>query len=127
MQESYDDVIVKRKIARLEEDLRRSRAEINRLAIESKSRIRGDTNSDNVKSSMKMMNEFQLEKKRLNEELGYYKGKNTELENALKDREPERMNTMEGIGFMGSKMLIELDTFENKYKAHVRSISDILA
>lgn len=114
MQESYDDVMVKRKIARLEEDLRRSRNEINTLAIESKSKIRGDTNSTGVKTSMKMMNEFQLEKKRLSEELNFYKKKNVELESLLKDKEPERINTMEGIGFMGSKMVIEIDSFENK-------------
>lgn len=119
--------MVKRKIARLEEDLRRSRNEINTLAIESKSKIRGDTNSTGVKTSMKMMNEFQLEKKRLTEEMNFYKKKNAELESLLKDKEPERINTMEGIGFMGSKMVIEIDSFENKYKGHCKQISDILA
>jgi len=49
--------MVKRKVARLEEDLRRSRTEINTLAIQSKSKIRGDTNTTNVNKSMKMMNE----------------------------------------------------------------------
>jgi len=119
--------MVKRKVARLEEDLRRSRTEINKLAIETKSKIRGDTNSTNVKSSMKLVNEFQLEKKRLNEELIYYKKKNVELEHVLKDKEPERINTMEGIGFMGSKMMIEIDSFENKYRGHCKQISDVLA
>lgn len=127
MQESYDDVMVKRKVARLEEDLRRSRTEINTLAIQSKSNIRGDTNTTNVNKSMKMMNEFQLEKKRMSEELNFFKKKNGELESVLKDKEPERVNTLEGIGFMGSKMMIEIDSFENKYKSHCRQITDVLA
>lgn len=76
MKEPLDDVMVKRKIARLEEDLKRSRKEINRLAIENKSKIRGDVGTDNVKNSLKLMNEFQLEKKRLEEELNFYKTKN---------------------------------------------------
>lgn len=76
MKEPLDDVMVKRKIARLEEDLKRSRKEINRLAIENKSKIRGDVGTDNVKTSLKLMNEFQLEKKRLEEELNFYKNKN---------------------------------------------------
>lgn len=71
MKETYDDVMVKRKIARLEEDLKRARKEINRLAIENKSKIRGDIGSENVKSSLKLMNEFQLDKKRLEEELNF--------------------------------------------------------
>lgn len=56
MNEPYDDIMVKRKIARLEEDLKRSRIEINRLAIENKSKVRGDINSDNMKNSLKMVN-----------------------------------------------------------------------
>lgn len=71
MKESYDDVMVKRKIARLEEDLKRSRKEINRLAIENKSKVRGDVGSEHMKSSLKLMNEFQLDKKRLEEELNF--------------------------------------------------------
>jgi len=71
MKESYDDVMVKRKIARLEEDLKRARKEINRLAIENKSKVRGDIGSDSMKSSLKLMNEFQLEKKRLEEEVSF--------------------------------------------------------
>jgi len=71
MKESYDDVMVKRKIARLEEDLRRARKEVNRFAVENKSKIRGDLASGDMKSSLKLMNEFQLEKKRLEEELSY--------------------------------------------------------
>ena len=45
----------------------------------------------------------------------------------MKDKEPERKNTMEGIGFMGSKMLIELDSFENKFKTKYKQIADVLA
>lgn len=71
MKESYDDVMVKRKIARLEEDLKRSRKEINRLAVETKSQVRGDFNSENMKTSLKLMNEFTLEKKRLEEEINF--------------------------------------------------------
>jgi len=63
--------MVKRKIARLEEDLKRSRKEINRLAIENKSKVRGDVGSEHMKSSLKLMNEFQLDKKRLEEELSF--------------------------------------------------------
>lgn len=63
--------MVKRKIARLEEDLKRSRKEINRLAIENKSGVRGDLGSDSMKSSLKLMNEFKLEKTRLEEEVNF--------------------------------------------------------
>jgi len=80
MKENYDDVMVKRKIARLEEDLKRSRKEINRLAVENKSKIRGDIGSEHMKSSLKLVNEFQLEKKRLEEEVMFYKSKCQEME-----------------------------------------------
>lgn len=126
MKEPYEDVMVRRKIARLEEDLKRARKEINRLAVENKSKIRGDFDSDHMRSSLKLMNEFQLDKKRLEEEVNFWRGKAGELENAVKDREPERLNTMEGINFMGQKMVIELDSFEKKFGAHVRQVSDML-
>jgi len=106
--------MVKRKIARLEEDLKRSRKEINRLAVENKSKVRGDFGSDHMKSSLKLVNEFQLEKKRLEEEVNFYKSKTQELEYSVRDKEPERQNTLEGINFMGTKMAIELDAFEKK-------------
>lgn len=124
MKESYDDVMVKRKIARLEEDLKRSRKEINKLAIENKSKIRGDLGSDNMKSSLKLMNEFTLDKKRLEEEVHFYKSKNNELEYSLLNKEPERINTMEGINFMGTKMLIEIESFEKKVQENNRKVSD---
>lgn len=127
MKESYDDVMVKRKIARLEEDLKRARKEINRLAVENKSQIRGDLVSGNMKSSLKIVNEFQLEKKRLEEEVSFYKHKNHNLESTMRDKEPERMNTMEGINFMGTKMLIEIDSFDKKFKANYKNVQDTLS
>lgn len=64
----------------MEEDLKRARKEINRLAIESKSKIRGDIGTDNMQSSLKIVNELTLDKKRVEEELNFYKSKNKELE-----------------------------------------------
>lgn len=124
MKEPYEDVIVKRKIARLEEDLKRSRKEINRLAVENQSKVRGDFSSQHMKSSLKMVNEFQLEKKRLEEEVAFWKAKSGQMETQIKDKEPERITTMEGINFMGTKMLIEVDSFEKKFQGNVRQVSD---
>jgi len=126
MKEPYDDVMVKRKIARLEEDLKRARKEINKLAIENKSKIRGDIGSENVKSSLKLMNEFQLDKKRLEEELNFYKNKNHEYETRMITGEDEKISIMDGMNFMGNKLRIEIDTFEKKYMNNLRQVSNTL-
>jgi hypothetical protein len=82
--------MVKKKISRLEEDLKKAKQQINRLAVENKSKIRGDEGSTKVKTSLKLMNEFQLEKKRLEEEVSFLKTQNKDLGKTIKNREPER-------------------------------------
>lgn len=118
--------MVKRKIARLEEDLKRARKEINKLAIENKSQVRGDICSEGVKGSLRLMNEFQLEKKRLEEEVAFYRNRNHQLENSLRDKEPERINTMEGINFMGTKMLVEVEGFDKKVRNEFKQVEGLL-
>jgi len=49
------------------------------------------------------------------------------MEFSIQDREPERMNTMEGINFMGTKMLIEIDSFEKKFQENTRRVHDVLS
>jgi len=45
----------------------------------------------------------------------------------MKDNAPERINTMEGINFMGNKMVIEIDSFEKKFHNQVRKVTDALS
>lgn len=48
------------------------------------------------------------------------------MEQVSLSREPERVNTMEGINFMGTKMLIEVDSFEKRYQEGVRQVANVL-
>lgn len=48
------------------------------------------------------------------------------MESSLKDKEPSRVNTMEGINFMGHKMLIEVDSFEKKFNDSMRHVHNVL-
>jgi len=48
------------------------------------------------------------------------------MEQVSLSRAPERVNTMEGINFMGTKMLIEVDSFEKRYQEGVRQVANVL-